>query len=65
MVGGGWWVNTHNLVKPTSTWLWLSWVLTIDILHNYMERVLSHFVLYQEKLLRVYLVHKLGAPTGY
>ena len=27
-----WWVvgyNTHNLVKPTSTWLWLSWVLTI------------------------------------
>ena len=26
-----WWVgyNTHNVVKPTSTWLWLSWVLTI------------------------------------
>ena len=26
-----WWVgglHTHNLVKPTSTWLWLSWVLT-------------------------------------
>ena len=26
--GGGGWVNTHNVVKPTSTWLWLSWVLT-------------------------------------
>ena len=26
-----WWVDqyTHNLVKPTSTWLWFSWVLTI------------------------------------
>ena len=29
-----WWVvvgglHTHNRVKPTSTWLWLSWVLTI------------------------------------
>ena len=28
MVVGGWWVRIHNLVKPTSTWLWLSWVLT-------------------------------------
>ena len=26
--GGGGWVNIHNVVKPTSTWLWLSWVLT-------------------------------------
>ena len=33
-----WWVvvvvvvgqYTHNVVKPTSTWLWLSWVLTIN-----------------------------------
>ena len=25
-----WWVPTHNVVKPTSTWLWLSWVLTIE-----------------------------------
>ena len=26
MCGGG--LHTHNVVKPTSTWLWLSWVLT-------------------------------------
>ena len=26
------WINTHNLVKPTSTWLCLSWVLTITLL---------------------------------
>ena len=29
-----WWVvgglHTHNRVKPTSIWLWLSWVLTIS-----------------------------------
>ena len=25
--GGCGWVRTHNLVKPTSTSLWLSWVL--------------------------------------
>ena len=32
-VGGGWWwVRTHNVVKPTSTWLWLSWVLTIFLI---------------------------------
>ena len=28
-----WWVvvgyNSNNLVKPTYTWLWLSWVLTM------------------------------------
>ena len=28
-LGGGF---QHNLVKPTSTWLWLSWVLTITSL---------------------------------
>ena len=33
-VGGGWWVNTHNVFKPTSTWLWLSWVLTISYGEN-------------------------------
>ena len=22
---------THNVVKPISTWLWLSWVLTIKL----------------------------------
>ena len=32
-MGGGGWVNTHNVVKPTSTWLWLSWVLTISVLY--------------------------------
>ena len=33
--GGGWWVRTHNVVKPTFTWLWLSWVLTILLtFHN-------------------------------
>ena len=32
-----WWVlvvgglHTHNVVKPTSTWLWLRWVLTIHL----------------------------------
>ena len=28
---GWWWVGqyTHNVVKLTFTWLWLSWVLTI------------------------------------
>ena len=25
----GGWINTHDVVKPTYTWLWLSWVLTI------------------------------------
>ena len=25
---GGWWVLTNNVVKPTFTKLWLSWVLT-------------------------------------
>ena len=34
VVGGGW-VRTHNVVKPTSTWLWLSWVLTIPIRYDY------------------------------
>ena len=29
--GGGWWLPTHNVVKPTFTWLWLSWVLTITL----------------------------------
>ena len=24
-------LDTHNVVKPTSPWLWLSWVLTINI----------------------------------
>ena len=26
--------NTHNLVKPTSTWLWLNWVLTTVFLFS-------------------------------
>ena len=28
-----WWVvgyNANNVVKPTSTWLWLCWVLTAN-----------------------------------
>ena len=29
VVGGG--LETHNVVKPTFTWLWSSWVLTILI----------------------------------
>ena len=33
MGGGG--LRTHNVVKPTSTWLWLSWGLTIFIILNY------------------------------
>ena len=28
---GEWWVTTHNVVIPTSNWLWLSWVLTISL----------------------------------
>ena len=43
VVGG---LHTHNLVKPTSTWLWLSWVLTIKkniiILKYRRRRDLSH-----------------------
>ena len=33
-----WWVvgglHTHNVVKPTSSWLWLSWVLTKVFINN-------------------------------
>ena len=40
IVCGGWVVvgglETHNLVKPTFTWLWLSWVLTIMAMMGFM-----------------------------
>ena len=41
--GWWWWVRTHNVVKPTSTWLWLSWVLTKKHSLHYNE-----ILLYQE-----------------
>ena len=39
-LGGGF---QHNLVKPTSTWLWLSWVLTIVIINHFSLHLLINF----------------------
>ena len=57
VVGGWWWVPTHNVVKPTFTRLWLSWVLTIRSLVEYCA-VVWHSSLTEEQINSIERVQK-------